>query len=356
MPGGGRARGGPEGRVVTVPVLAAVYIGTVVGAGFASGQEVLQFFGLHGLKGVWAVPATTLVLALFGYLFMRAGHDLGAPSYGPVFDHVAGPVLGRVLDFGVSFFLFSGTGAMFAGAGATLAQAFGLPYGAGLGGMAMATALTVALGLRSVVRAVSAVVPFLLVAVLAVSMATVFAGPLNLLFAEPQRAPVGNWVLSGITCGSYNLLLAASVLAPLAPVTERQRLGPGVVLGALGLGFGVLAVDLSILAYVPEAARVEVPMVLAASRISPAAAAAYTVVLLAEVYTTAVSGLFGFVNRLTDGGGPRYVPLTLGATVVAAAAGLAGFSTLVSRLFPVMGYLGFILLGTLTLAYVRRRI
>jgi len=39
-------------RVSTFKV-AATYIGTVVGAGFASGQEMLQFFAVFGLKGFW---------------------------------------------------------------------------------------------------------------------------------------------------------------------------------------------------------------------------------------------------------------------------------------------------------------
>ncbi|HEX3032027.1 MAG TPA: hypothetical protein VHS59_07255 [Bacillota bacterium] len=33
--------------------IAATYIGTVVGAGFASGQETLQFFLLPSVYGAW---------------------------------------------------------------------------------------------------------------------------------------------------------------------------------------------------------------------------------------------------------------------------------------------------------------
>ena len=33
--------------------VAATYIGTVVGAGFASGQETLQFFAVFGVRGFW---------------------------------------------------------------------------------------------------------------------------------------------------------------------------------------------------------------------------------------------------------------------------------------------------------------
>lgn len=31
--------------------IASIYIGTVIGAGFASGREIIEFFGIYGLKG-----------------------------------------------------------------------------------------------------------------------------------------------------------------------------------------------------------------------------------------------------------------------------------------------------------------
>jgi len=339
-----------------VPTLAAVYIGTVVGAGFASGQEVLQFFSLHGLRGLAALGVATVTLGFFGYLLLRAGARLNAVSHDVVLTHVAGPVLGRVIDAVLTFFLFGGAAAMFAGAGATLAQQFGLPYWVGLTVMAAATAVTVLSGIRGVVSSVSFVVPFLLVSVLAVSVGSVLAGRLDLGFAEPGRAAVSGWLLSGINYGSYNLILSAAVLVPVARLAARESLLPGGALGAFGLGLGALAVNLAILANVPEAARTEVPMVLAASRLAPMAALVYTVVLMAEVYTTAVSALFGFVNRVVREGSRWFAPLTIGATVVAGIAASVGFSTIVATLYPAIGYAGFALLGALALAYARGRI
>ena len=32
-----------------------LYIGAVIGAGFASGQEIWRFFGLYGSGGCWSV-------------------------------------------------------------------------------------------------------------------------------------------------------------------------------------------------------------------------------------------------------------------------------------------------------------
>jgi uncharacterized membrane protein YkvI len=352
-----RVRGGREARGnISVPVLAAVYIGTVVGAGFASGQEILQFFGSHGPRGLAALAVATASLGLFGYLLLRASARLRAESHAVVLRYVAGPVVGRVIDLVLTFFLFGGTAAMLAGAGATLQQEFALPYWIGLVGMALATVLTVLFGIGAVVRSVSVIVPFLLAAVLAVATATVVARPPDLTFTAPARAAVGHWAVSGVAYGSYNLILSASVLVPIARLTPRARLGPGAFLGALGLGLGALAVNLAILSHAPDSAAAEVPMVLAARLLSPAAGLAYSVVLLAEVYTTAVGSLFGFANRLVGEESPYFKALVIGGAAAATVAGAAGFSTIVGTLYPAVGYAGFLLLGALALAWLKGRL
>ncbi|MCL6581622.1 MAG: hypothetical protein K6U08_08435 [Firmicutes bacterium] len=350
-------RGGTKVRgSVSFPVLAAVYIGTVVGAGFASGQEILQFFSAHGVWGLGALVTATASLGLFGYLLLRAGARVGAESHAEVIDHVAGPVLGRVIDYILTFFLFGGTAAMLAGAGATLQQEYGLPYWVGLTGMAVATVATVLAGIGGVVKSVSAIVPFLLAALAAVAAATLSRSSPDFGFVSPARAAVGDWFVSGLAYGSYNLILATSVLAPVARLVRREDLGRGAALGAAGLGLGALAVYLTILCRTPASARVEVPMVLAARLLSPVAGLAYGAVLLAEVYTTAVGSLYGLANRLVGEGSPYFRTVVIGGAAAATVAGAAGFSTIVGTLYPAVGYAGFLLLGTLALAWLRGRL
>jgi uncharacterized membrane protein YkvI len=345
-----------EPATVSASTLASVYVGTVIGAGFASGQEALQFFALHGTRGFAALAVAAALLGFFGYLVVRASCRLEAVTHGPVLDYVAGPALGRVIDGILTFFLFGATAAMFAGTGATLEQEFGLPFEAGLVGMAVLALGTVLAGIEGVVKAVSVVVPFLLATVIAVSLATLVSSPLDLTFAEPTRAAVGNWLLSGATYASYNLVVATSVLVPVVRLTTRRRLVPGTVIAAAALGLGALAVVLTILANVPEAARAEVPMLLAARRLSPVVSTLYTVILTAAIYTTAVSTLFGFVNRLLGLGWRSFRVLAAVSTAAAVVGGRVGFSTIVGTLFPAVGYAGLLFLGALLVALVRGRL
>ena len=50
--------------------VAATYIGTVVGAGFATDQEVLQFFNRFSVMGLVGIVIATIMFVVFGYLIM----------------------------------------------------------------------------------------------------------------------------------------------------------------------------------------------------------------------------------------------------------------------------------------------
>ena len=327
--------------------VAGTYVGTVIGAGFASGQEILQFFGFFGWRGLAGILLSTFLLAWFGVRILLLGHRLRAPSYRTVLHRVAGPLGGRLIDGLIAFFLFGGAATMAAGAGAVFEEQFGWPAEAGRGLMVAAAALTVLLGLRGVVRAVSLVVPGLLGAVVGLGAWSAATGKLRWEWSQPEAAAVPWWPLSAVVYASYNLVLAIAVLAPLGRAADEASLRRGGWWGGLGLGAGCVAILASLLAHLPETARVEVPMVVVAGALSPLVQTAYGAVLLAEIYTTAVAGLYGVIVRFAGEEEPRFGWLVLGAALLAWTLSRFGFSTLVARLYSLVGYGGILLLAAL---------
>ncbi|HBT48846.1 MAG: hypothetical protein XD49_0570 [Caldanaerobacter subterraneus] len=72
--------------------IAATYIGTVVGAGFASGQEILQFFVYHGKKGILGLLIVTLLFVFYGNAILFLGNCFRASSYKRVVFVIAGGI------------------------------------------------------------------------------------------------------------------------------------------------------------------------------------------------------------------------------------------------------------------------
>ena len=60
---------------------AATYIGTVIGAGFATGQEMLQFFVRFGVMGFVGLAFAAAMFIFFGFIIMDLGRRLNARSY-----------------------------------------------------------------------------------------------------------------------------------------------------------------------------------------------------------------------------------------------------------------------------------
>ncbi|MCL2843567.1 MAG: hypothetical protein FWE28_08965 [Oscillospiraceae bacterium] len=332
--------------------IAMVYIGTVVGAGFATGQEVLQFFVAFGASGLWGILLSTVLFVGYGVLIMRLGLAMAAESHQEILPRLGGKLFQSAMDVLIMVSLFAALTAMLAGTGALFAQQFGMPAVLGNALMGVVTVLTVCKGLRGVIGAISAVVPFLLASVIAIGVFSLLAEPVAVSVTPPMegRGLMGNWLWAAVLYGSYNILMSAAVLAPLGTAAgDRQTILRGGALGGIGLGAAALMIFLAITAN-PESAGFEVPMLHLAGQVTPLAGMLFSVVLLAEVYTTAVGSLYGFSARLQRSG--QHTRLIVGTAGAAFLASLLGFSNLVRYLYPLQGYGGLVFL--VALLVVRR--
>lgn len=338
----------------------ATYIGTVVGAGFASGQEVLQFFSSFGIWGAAGLALVTVLFIVFGSIIMNYGKSLNARSHLEIIRFTGGRIPGMIVDLIVTFFLFGGLTTMIAGTGALFEQQFHLPGLLGNCIMAVCTAATVLTGIRGVINSISFVVPFLLAAVVGVSIFSLASTPPDLAAAPdiPANGILPNWFLAAVLYVSYNTLISVAVLGPLgAQAHHIKTIRRGAVLGGIGLGAASFMIYLAISGNIANVSAVEVPMLYLAGTLSSFVQIVYAVVLAAEIYTTAVGSLYGFAARFTvrqkSSGNVRFV--VIAATLAAFWASQLGFSNLVKYLYPLVGYGGILLLVLLLLSRIKNR-
>src|SRR5699024_3699952 len=106
---------------------AIAYCGIVIGPGFATGQEIMQFFTNDVIMSfaviVLAVLMVTFVFrhsAKVGYLYDVDSHEL------PLIK-LFGKYFGRFLDYALIFFMYVTSFVMIAGGGSNLNESFGMP-------------------------------------------------------------------------------------------------------------------------------------------------------------------------------------------------------------------------------------
>lgn len=103
-------------------------LGSLIGAGYASGQEIWQFFGVE--SGL-AIFLFTVMFSLSAYVVMKISYKVQSTHFLPVLEHLMGPLLAKIYDVLIVFYLFSTTTVMIAGGGVTL-QMYKLPFWAGV--------------------------------------------------------------------------------------------------------------------------------------------------------------------------------------------------------------------------------
>ena len=322
----------------TGPAAAAgAVVACLIGAGFASGQEVLQFFTAYG--PVRGLCGAALACALLGGAAAAMLSDAGQ---GGGFTRWCGPRLGRLLGWASPAVLFGVYTVMLAGAGALLQSGFGLPAAAGRAGMCAAVLVTVLAGLGRMTDILGRAGPLIAAFVAAAGVGALLRGPTGQPLPALPAPPARSWWAAALVYAGYNLYLLAPFLQALAGRLPGQK--PARRAAWLGCGIFGAALALLHLAFclAPESLADPAPTVALVRGLWPWAAAAAVPVLLAGVYTTAAPLLFGICGAL-----PGRLARSRTAVLAVGLAGLAGsalpFGRLVGALYPAIGWLGLIL-------------
>lgn len=322
----------------------ATYAGTVVGAGFASGQESAQFFASFGQAGLAGIAVATVLFAWLGGRLLEVGYRLKATAYHEAVHHVCGRRAALVIDAVTAAFLFVMLAVMLAGMATVARELTGLPFAAGLALAGAAAAVTTMGGVRWVAAANMAIAPLLVVCITAISAYSliIFHGADPWLPAAPTTGanPIApHWLLATVLYVSYNLMVGATVLVPLGSTVPHfaGRVGGG-VLGGLILGALAAMLTLVVMVHFPRSLAQEVPILEVAAGQHPLVAAVYTLLLLAAMFTTALASLYGCAGKMAAATGLR--PAVAAAVTAAAAmvCGQFGFANLIRVLLPVFGY------------------
>lgn len=340
--------------------IGAAFIGLIVGAGFASGQEILQFFTSFGYVGISGSLVATVLFAFIGMNLTQLGSRLQSASHKDVIYHICGRYLGVIVDCIITFFLFGVAVVMLSGAGAIFEQQFGVPSVVGSIVMTILTILSLTLNVKRVIALISAVTPFLLVLVVIImvySLMNFDATSTEIAAAAAQQKPAAaNWILGAFLYVSYNIAAGAAMLTVMGGTVKDEKVaGWGGIIGGVGLGLLILLINISMLTKLSEISEVSMPMLFLANEMSPVIGGIMSVVLLGMVYNTTVGMLYAFTARLIQPETPRFKRFAVLFSVVAFSASFVGFITLVSTVYPTMGYLGFTLIGAIIVSWIVKK-
>jgi uncharacterized membrane protein YkvI len=335
--------------------MGSAFIGIIVGAGFASGQEILQYFTSFGMLGIAGAIVSTALFAYLGMTLTRIGSRMRTTSHKEAIYKISGRYLGIVVDYIIIFTLFGVGVVMVAGAGANLNQQFGVPSYIGSLFMVVLVFLTVLLNVDKVVGVIGGLTPFLIVPIVLVVIYCLATLDTTFAVLDPialdVKTTLPNWFVSAINYVSFNIAVGASMALVMGGAEEDERIAKwGGFVGGLGLGILILLSHLAIFSKIEMAGTAELPMLAIINDISPILAIFMALVLYCMIFSTAVSMFYAFGARFVQIGTRGFNVFVFFTLVIGYALSFFGFTELVAYFYPLIGYLGLFLVAALIVA------
>lgn len=315
-------------------------IGTVIGAGYASGRELWQFFGPE--SGL-AILLFTLCFSLSSYSILMISYKRRSRDYSSILELVVGSKLKKIYDAFILFYLLATTIVMIAGAGA-VGEVFHLSHWWGVLVLSACILIVFYFNIRGFLAINQFIMPALIFGLLSILLFFSFDKNIELInWGEGQK----NW-FAGLPFTSLNVLPLVAVLGAVG--SEIKTRGE-IILSSIASGFilgGITYLYNSSLLHIEDYVNVyEIPLFYIISDYSPSLIVFVTIILFFAIFTTAASNIIGIASRLMKVFSLRFYTIVCLGLVLFIPLSKIGFSALISFLYPAYGILNLYVLSRL---------
>lgn len=293
---------------------AMVLIGTFIGAGFASGQEIIQYFGIFGNYGLLGILISCLLLGLFTYCTVDNIIVLGEREY---VNKLCGFKLINYIVNGYMLLIFA---TMITAFGESINQMFHIPKMYGVLMINIATMIILYFGAAAVVRFNVFVTPFIIL------------GIIIPFFANNTIDVFNNFGVSAVIYTSYNVITLPFVILGMKNllVKRKSKVMCSVVFSIV---IYILAILLFVLLKDVDGESIQIPLLIV---VSDWYVYILAFVLAMSMLTTAVSNGYGLINAVNIASRKVMFFLFFFGLVFS----LFRFNFIVKYLYMVFGYMG----------------
>ena len=337
--------------------IGAAYIGTIIGAGFASGQEIMQFFTKYGSIGMLLLILSGVLFSICGYAVFYLSKHYKAYDYNSFIIKICGPRISLIYDCIITTFLFFGASIMFSGSGALFEESLGLSRAIGIVIIATITLLVVLKSVEGILKINSIIVPLLITVILFVLFKTMFNSNVSDFFRNSKSIYTGDLfkpVFSLIFYCSYNMVLAFGVLTAFSQhVNSLKVLKRGAFIGGFGLMALSLALNICLILYMPAILKLSIPVLYISSMHGIYIKYAVLLCIWFEICTTSISNVFSLAQRIAKNRPAVYNPASLFIVVASIPMAFMDFRRLISFFYPLFGALSMFLIALILIRFVQ---
>jgi uncharacterized membrane protein YkvI len=320
--------------------IAAVYVGTVVGAGFATGREIVEFFSRFGLFGFISILMSGYLLIFLGTKLMRTAAIINAKSYQEFNEYLFGKYLGTAINVLMLFMLLGVCAVMLSGAGAIFEEQLGLNKIIGIMLTIGLSILVMFVGIKGLFAVNVIVVPLMIsfsfmLMILSIQMPNFLDNFLYIPYIED------GWktVIAPFTYTAFNLGLSQAVLVPVAAeIKDDQTIKWGGILGGAALTL-ILISSHSTLVMLPNLESYQIPMAIIMKSLASGFYGIFIFIIYGEIFTSVIGNVFGLERQLKKYISLPSIIIVSLIFIITYFISLVNYSTLLSYLYPLFGYI-----------------
>ena len=321
-----------------------VIIGTLIGAGFASGQEMYIFFFSYGIKGILGIIISSILMGIVIYKTLLTAHKYKIKNYKnflEIYIKEKFSYLKKIINIVINIFILITFFIMIAGFGAYFEQELGINSLIGSIILATLSFIIFMTSVKGVVKANELLVPILIIFITIIGILNIKEIDIlnleNYLIITNQSS----YILSSILYCSYNSILLIPVLITIKDYIKNKKqiktiaVITEVIIAILSFMIFLLLVRVNV-----DITKLEMPAVYVVSNISKLLKIVYGFIILGSIFTTSISLGTSFLQN-TSKNEKSYTQIAIIMCITSVLVSKIGFSNLVNFLYPIFGYLGF---------------
>lgn len=317
--------------------IAFVYIGLVIGAGFASGREILEYFNMKSRTNPFPIILAFALFAVISYIILRKAMKEGVSDFSTFVDITAGRLSGFIKTI-MYLFMFCGFFVMLSASGSLFSSTFSLDGRLGVLLLAFICFVVFSFDIQGIVAINTILVPFMICGITYLSVSSLLYSSVSVsTFSFSENA-----VISAVCYVSYNTITAGAVLVPLYSILDKKSIKTGALIGSGVLAMLIFIIRAALNVYYNQVLYSDMPLFEMAAMRGEFYRIIYAAVLFTSICTTAVSYGFGILSRFNfKTRGQRILVSGLFCLAALPFSDL-NFSFLVSSLYSLFGYFGLI--------------
>ena len=318
-------------------------IGALIGAGFASGQEIYLFFYRYGINGIFGIFVCSLLVGTTIYKTFLIIYRKNITNYREFLETILKNKKNvKIINWIINIFLIASFYIMISGFGAYFEQEFEINHIIGVLILAIVSFLVLLKDVSRVAKISRIVVPVLIFCIIVIGIKNIMQINFENFINKTIKREGGElwWLIQSIIYCSYNMILVIPVIINLKRYIKNEKhiiyvsICTGIIIFILAISIFLLLINVDI-----NFRMLDMPAVYVISKFFPQYKLIYGIVILLSIFTSAISIGISILENIAKNK-KSFPQIAFFLCITSVVISNFGFSNLVKFLFPLFGYLG----------------